>query len=482
MAERAVFGAVDIGASSGRVIAGIVTDEGIELVEVHRFGNATVEVDGSLHWDIDSIMTEVVTGLRRLVECYPDVISVGVDTWAVDYGLLDADGTLLGDPYAYRDPRTEAVVDAVHARVDVEALYTVAGLQFLPFNTIYQLVAEQNGPRWAVAATLLLIPDLIVQRLTGVRIAEITNASTTGLLDARTRAWSTVVLAALDIPADLLPELVEPGTVVGPVRADLGLPDSMVVTTVGSHDTASAVVGVPATTADWAYVSSGTWSLVGVELDQPVLTDASREANFTNEGGVDGTVRYLRNVGGLWLLEQCREVWRTDGDLETLLAAAAELPAGGPVIDVDSSELIAPGDMPARIAAAIQRTGAEPSDDPAMMTRCILDSLASAYALTLRRAAELSGRPVEVVHVVGGGAQNRLLCQLTADATGLEVVAGPVEGTALGNVLVQARAHGVLSGDLPALRRRLADSVELIRYAPSAESAQSAQSAQPPTG
>lgn len=470
MSEAAVFGAVDIGASSGRVIAGIVGPDRIELVEVHRFGNGAVGVDGSLFWPIESIMNEVITGLRRLVERFPAVISIGIDTWAVDYGLLDADGALIGDPYAYRDSRTDAVVARVHEQIDFDQLYAVNGLQLLPFNTVYQLAAEQDGSRWSRAATLLLIPDLIIQRLTGVAVAEITNASTTGLLDATRRTWSSAVLAAVSIPDGLLPPLVEPGQVIGPVLADHGLPEGLVVTTVGSHDTASAVVGVPASGDAWAYVSSGTWSLVGVELDAPVLTDASREANFTNEGGVDATIRYLRNVGGLWLLEQCREQWSADGDdrsLSDLLAAAGDLEAGGPVIDVDDAGFIAPGDMPARVVAATRTLDAPITDDPVQITRCILDSLAAAYARTIDRASGLSGRAVDTVHVVGGGAQNALLCQLTADATGRDVVAGPVEATALGNVLVQARAHGVIDGDLADLRRRLAGSVELTTYAPS---------------
>ena len=470
MSEAAVFGAVDIGASSGRVIAGIVGPDRIELVEVHRFDNGAVEVDGSLFWPIESIMNEVITGLHRLVERFPAVISIGIDTWAVDYGLLDADGALIGDPYAYRDFRTDAVADRVHEHLGFDRLYAVNGLQLLPFNTVYQLAAEQDGSRWTDAATMLLIPDLIIERLTGVAVAEITNASTTGLLDATTRTWSGEVLDAVSIPAQLLPRLVEPGQVIGPVLADHGLSDALVVTTVGSHDTASAVVGVPASDDAWAYVSSGTWSLVGVELDEPVLTDASREANFTNEGGVDATIRYLRNVGGLWLLEQCRERWRADGDdrsLSDLLEEAGELEAGGAVIDVDDATFIAPGDMPARIVTATRALDTPLTDDPVLITRCILDSLAAAYARTIDQASQLSGRAVDTVHVVGGGAQNALLCQLTADASGRDVVAGPVEATALGNVAVQARAHGVIDGGLADLRRRLVGSVELTTYSPS---------------
>lgn len=476
--DGVVFAAVDLGASSGRVMAGVVTGTvttgvGVELVEIHRFSNGARDVDGSLCWDFETIWTEVITGLRALCARFDNVVSIGVDTWAVDYGLLDDHGRLLGDPYAYRDARTTPVVDQVHAKIDFAELYAVCGLQFLPFNTVYQVAAEQAGPRWARADTLLLLPDLIGERLTGVRAAEITNASTTGLLDASTRTWSEHVLNRLGLDAALLPELVEPGTVLGPVLPEHGLPGGLVVTTVGSHDTASAVVAVPATNPRFAYVSSGTWSLVGLELAAPSLTAACRDANFTNEGGVDHTIRFLRNLGGLWLLEQCRETWRAEGDdrsLAELLAAAAELPTGGPVVDVDGAELIEPGNMPARIRAAGERAGSEPLDGAAGLTRCILDSLAQAYARTIDQASELTGQAVEVVHIVGGGSQNELLCRLTADACRREVIAGPVEATALGNVLVQARTHDALgpggSASLAELRRALAGSVPLKHYLP----------------
>jgi len=457
-----VYAAVDLGAGSGRVMAGILEGQRIRLVEVHRFDNVPVVLDGHLHWDVDRLWQQVLTGLRMLLQRWPGATSIGIDTWAVDYGLLDRYGELLGPPYCYRDDRTEAVVPEVHAAITPERLYRITGLQFLPFNTVYQLAAEQRSERWARARSLLLLPDLLAHRLTGVAVAEVTNASTTGLLDATTRTWSDEVLAAVGVDRGLLPDLVEPGTTIGAVRPELGLPPVPVVA-VGSHDTASAVVGVPAG-EHFGYISSGTWSLVGVELDAPVLTEASRRANFTNEGGVDATVRYLRNVGGLWLLEQCRQEWGdTVGDLPELVAAAAELPSGGPLLDVDSADLIAPGDMVRRITAAAP--GGLP-DDPVTITRCILDSLADAYARTISQAEGLAGRVVETVHLVGGGAHNRLLCQLTADASRRPVVAGPTEATALGNVVVQARASGALTGGLPDLRRIVATSAASTRFEP----------------
>jgi rhamnulokinase len=361
----------------------------------------------------------------------------------------------------------------VHRRVDPARLYAINGLQFLPFNTLYQLVAEQRGPLWGRVRQAVLLPDLLAYWLTGELRTEITNASTTGLLDARTRSWSAELLEALEIPADLFPPLVEPGQVVGTlqpeVAAQTGLAASTTVVAVGSHDTASAVVGVPAADRRFAYVSSGTWSLVGVELDQPVLDEDSRHANFTNEGGVDARVRYLRNVGGLWLLQESLRTWREAGqpaDQDSLLAEAARLPSGGPVVDVDAGEFIPPGDMPARIRAACEAAGQHSPDTPGAVVRCILDSLANAYARTVAEAGKLSGHPVEVIHIVGGGCQNELLCQLTADLSGLPVLAGPVEATALGNVAVQARAAGRLSGTLEDLRSALRSGLSLQPYQP----------------
>jgi len=437
-----VAAAVDLGASGGRVMAGVVDGDDVRLETVRRFPNGCEEVDGHLRWDVDRLFAEVEAGLAAV----PDAESVGIDTWGVDYGLLDEDGRLLAPPVAYRDDRTAAVVDAVHARVPPEELFGINGLQFLPFTTIYQLAAEPLLDR---AAHALLIPDLLAHRLTGELGTEITNASTTGLLDVHTRGWSRELFDRLGLRHDLFPPLQAPGERRGGR-----------VVTVGSHDTASAVVGVPATTDRFAYVASGTWSLVGVELERPVVTEAARAANFTNEAGVDGRTRFLRNVGGLWLLQECLREWGRD-DLQALLTEAAALPAGGPTVDVDDDRWIPPGGMPERIATAAGRPL-----DPAQTTRCIVDSLAAAYARTVHQAAELAGTQVEVIHVVGGGAQNELLCRLTAEAAGIPVLAGPVEATALGNVLVQARTLGLVPASLEALRARQAATTPLRRYAP----------------
>jgi rhamnulokinase len=469
----AVFGAVDIGASSGRVVAGVLDDDGLRLEVVHRFANATTTAQGHLRWDLSGLFAEVLRGLAALAARYPGVRSVGIDTWAVDYGLLGTDGRLLAEPVAYRDSRTDAVLDLVHARVDPARLYAVTGLQFLPFNTLYQLTAERQGPLWPRVAQALLLPDLLAYWLTGERRTEATNASTTGLLDATSRTWSPELFEALGLPLDLFPPLIQPGETLGPLLPEVmqrtGLDPSTTVVAVGSHDTASAVVGVPADGRAFAYVSSGTWSLVGLELDAPVLTPASRAANFTNEGGVDGRTRYLRNEGGLWLLQESLRTWAETGgplDQDVLLAEAAALPPGGPTFDVDAPDLIAPGDMPARIQRAVAGAGQQPPDSPAAVVRSILDSLAVAYARTTAEAEVLAGQRVEVVHVVGGGSRNALLCQLTADLSGLPVLSGPVEATALGNLAVQARAALLLPADLESLRRSLRSGLVLETYRP----------------
>ena len=448
--------AIDLGASSGRVVVAEVGPSQLSLTEVHRFSNGPVTLPDGLHWDVLGLYREAVDGLRRA----GPVHTIGIDSWAIDYGLVDGTG-LVGNPFHYRDGRTDSVIDKVHARLPFAELYALNGLQFLPFTTLYQLAAEQ---RLQPGQTLLLIPDLLAFWLTGAVGAEVTNASTTGLLDVRTRFWSAAVLSALDLPAGLLPALRQPGDPIGPVRPEVGVTGDVIA--VGSHDTASAVVAVPMETERAAYISLGTWGLVGVELAEPVLSEASRDANFTNELGVDGRVRYLRNVMGLWLMQESMRAWglRTD-DLPRLLAAAAELPRQ-PVFDVDDPGLLPPGDMPARLAALIAESGERPPRDRPHLVRCILDSLAVALARTVHDAARLSGRVVEVVHVVGGGAQNTLLCQLIADACGLPVIAGPVEATALGNVLVQARAHGTLTGSLEDLRALVRATHVLRRFEP----------------
>jgi sugar (pentulose or hexulose) kinase len=450
------FAAVDLGASSGRVMVGRVGPGSLSLAAVNRFANEPVRAGGTLYWDILALYRGVLEGLRLA----GPVDGIGIDSWAVDYGLLDATGALLGNPVHYRDTRTDGAAAQVAAVVGEDKLYALTGLQKLPFNTIYQLVAAAGTPQFEAARQLLMIPDLLAYWLTGERGAEFTNASTTQLLDLRTGEWATGLMSSLGIRPALFPPLRAPGTVIAPVLPSLGIgtPD---VIAVGSHDTASAVVGVPAAAEKFAYISCGTWSLVGVELDAPVLTEASRLANFTNEGGVDGTVRYLRNVMGLWPLQECLREWGSP-DLPALLREAAAVPAFQAVVDLDDPIFLPPGDMVGRLTQVSERAPAGPAE----IVRCILDSLALAHRRAVRQAQELSGRHVDAVHIVGGGARNELLCQLTADACGLPVLAGPVEATALGNVLIQARAAGAISGDLSALRALLRQTQQIVRYEP----------------
>lgn len=454
--------AIDLGASSGRVVVAEVGAGRLDVREVHRFPNRPVRLPSGLHWDIVGLYGHVIDGLQKA----GPVLSIGVDSWAVDYGLLDRNGALLGTPYHYRDSRTASAIDKVHDRLPHVDLYAVNGLQFLPFNTIYQLAA--HDPEQLAVGTLLLVPDLLTHWLTGSVAAEATNASTTGLLDVRTRQWARGVTDALELPPNLFPPLRHAGEIVGPllqaVRDETGLAGSTQVVAVGSHDTASAVVGVPMDAERSAFISLGTWGLVGVELDAPVLTDDSRRANFTNELGVDDRIRYLRNVMGLWLLQESMRTWdRTD--LGALLAVAAEVP-GGVTFDVDDPRLLPPGDMPSRICTLLAERGAPHPEGPAQVVRAVLDSLAEALARSVHDAAGLSGQRVDVVHVVGGGAQNALLCQLLADACALPVVAGPVEATAIGNVLVQARSYGTITGDLEELRLLVRETQRLRRFEP----------------
>jgi rhamnulokinase len=474
--------AVDLGASSGRVMLGRVgpgVADGLELTEVARFRNGGVRLPDGLYWDVLGLYVDILAGVRtaarKAASAGARLSGVGIDSWAVDYGLVGPAGELRGNPRHYRDSRTQGVLDDVHAKLDPARLYEISGLQFLPFNTIYQFAADLDRDARALdGVQALLIPDLLGYWLTGVRAAEETNASTTGLMDARTGDWSPEIVQALGLPAGLLPDVVPAGRVLGEVlpevRAELGIDFALPVTTVGSHDTASAVVGVPADATRFGYISCGTWGLVGVELDAPVLTEESRRANFTNERGVDGTVRYLRNVMGLWLLSESLRTWSLGGldlDLTDLLVAAAALPPGGPRIDPDDPVFLPPGDMPERIVRASRNTDRPIVDaQPEVVVRCILDSLAAAFADAVLEAEQLSGHAVDVVHLVGGGSQNALLCQLTADAAGKPIVAGPVEATALGNLLVQARTHGAVLGDLAALRARVRAATRLHRYEP----------------
>ncbi|GAB3285829.1 rhamnulokinase [Kineosporia babensis] len=465
--------AVDLGATSGRVILGTVEGGGLRMRHVARFANDPVQLTDGLHWNVLELYQQVLAGLATAERQSPgEILSVGIDSWAVDYGLLRG-GALLGVPYHYRDERTARGVEAVHDRFLASDLYRRNGLQHLPFNTVFQLASEQG--LLEVAERMLLIPDLLTFWLTGAEVAERTNASTTGLLNPRDGKWDKELLTALSIPGSLLPDLVEAGTSVGPLRANAAsvVGRALDVVAVGSHDTASAVVAVPNTGRDFAYISCGTWGLVGLELDEPVFSDAAREANFTNEGGVDGRIRFLHNVMGLWLLSESVRSWdrlanssQRSSNLEQLLAEAEEAPVPAAVFDVNDPRFMAPGDMPSRIAAWYAEHDLPAPSTPPQFARAIIDSLAQAFADSVLKAAQIAGHPVRIIHIVGGGAQNRMLCQATADRSGLPVLAGPVEATAVGNILVQARTAGLVEGGLAELRAVVAQAFTPIRYEP----------------
>jgi rhamnulokinase len=458
LTEAAAYAAIDLGASSGRVLTGRLDGGVVTLTEHHRFPNRPVRLPSGLHWNLLTLLAESLGCLR---EAGP-LRGIGIDTWGVDYALLDDRGRVLGLPFHYRDGRSDAMVERAFARMSREEQYAVTGIQTMPINTVFQLLADEGTAALDAAARLALVPDLLALWLSGVAANERTNASTTGLLDARTGEWSRDVIARLGLPDRLFGDLVEPGTLLGPALPahDLG---PVPVYAVAGHDTASAFVAAPVRDEHAAILSSGTWSLLGVELPGPVLDDAARDANLTNERGVDGTTRLLKNVMGLWLEQECARAWQLDH--AELFRAAGAAPAGGPLFDPDDEGFLHPCDMPARIADVCARAGQAAPAGPGPIVRSILESLACKYRLVLERLEHVSGRDVQRIHVIGGGARVELLCRLTADVTGRDVLAGPVEATAMGNVLVQARAAGEL-GSLADIRAVVAASARPVTYTP----------------
>jgi rhamnulokinase len=462
--------AVDLGATSGRVMLGHVGPDQLSVEAVHRFSNDPVRITDGLHWNILELYRNLLIGLRKAVVEQPDLAGVGIDSWAVDYGLVSGD-RLINNPFHYRDERTARGVDLVHKIADHASLYATNGLQFQPFNSIYQLAVDQKAGVIDDTTRMLMLPDLLGFWLTGEQIGERTNASTTGLLDVSTGSWNATLIDKLSLPRSLFPSLVDPASRVGSLRDDVAaeVGAALDVIAVGSHDTASAVVGVPMTEPGAAYISSGTWSLVGIELDRPVLTEESREANFTNEGGVDGKIRYLRNVMGMWLLSESIRTWAREGvtlELTTLLAQAAAITTPVAIFDANHPSLLPPGDMPKRITELCVAAGTAAPNSPPEFARSIVESLAEAYATAIDDAERLSGSKINIVHIVGGGSQNTLLCQLTANRTGRRVLAGPVEATAIGNVLIQGRAAGLVDGELSELRGLVARTFPLAEYQP----------------
>ena len=449
--------ALDLGAESGRGLLGKFDGGRLSLEEVHRFPNGPVKMLDTLHWDIPRLFAEMKDSIRRAVASGASLDGIGIDTWGVDFGLVGRGDTLLGNPVHYRDARTEGMMEAAFRAVPRERIYEITGLQFLPFNTIYQLLAMRTAgsPLLDVAETLLMIPDLFAWLFTGRRVGERTDCSTTQLLDPRNGNWSDELCSALNLPRLILPELIEPGTVIGPLRAsvaeELGVRGPLAVIAPGTHDTAAAVAAVPAVgkivgaPPDWCYLSSGTWSLLGVEVPRPIINATTQKYNFTNEGGVAGTTRLLKNIMGLWLVQECRRTWSRGGrewSYEEIVAAASAARPFASLIDPDDVSFLHPGDMPARIREFCEKTGQAPPKDEGAVVRTAFESLALKYRWTVERLEEILDTSIKTIHVVGGGSRNALLCQFTADACGRPVHAGPIEATAAGNVLMQMIARG----------------------------------------
>ncbi len=460
--------AFDLGASSGRAFIGEIRSESpdnstgatadapgvrkLHITEIHRFPNVPVQIGGHLHWDTPMLLREIKTGIRKAFQAGYRPESCAIDTWGVDFGLLDRNGELLGIPYHYRDRQTEGLVEEVSALVGAERLFRESGLQFMPFNTLYQLYAmkKAGSPKLDLAETLLLTPDLLSYFLTGRRVCEFTMATTTGLFDPGRGAWNSALMEQLGIPSTIFPDPVPPGTVIGEltaeVCAELDVPPIKTIA-VASHDTESAAAAVPADSPAFAYLVSGTWSLLGTQMAKPLLTPAVLERQFSNEGGVDGTYHLLKNIMGLWILQECKRKWEQAGEAYTfaeLVELAERAKPLRSLIDPDDLRFMNPADMPEEIRAYCRETGQPVPDSPGAFVRCILESLALRYRQVLEQAEELTGSRFAGLHMVGGGIQNELLCRLTAEAIGRPVWAGPVEASAIGNLLVQLRTGGWL--------------------------------------
>jgi rhamnulokinase len=465
--------AYDLGAESGRALLGKFDGQRLQLEVVHRFPNGGVPTLDSLHWDILRLYQEILIGLRKAAAEHGELASVGVDTWGVDFGLLGRGGVLLGNPRHHRDPHTDGILDIAYGIVPKAEIYAKTGIQFMRFNSLWQLLAMKraDSPLLDVAETFLMIPDLLHYWLTGMKVVEYTNASTTQMIDPVTRAWAGDLVNAFGVPQKILGTIVQPGTVLGPLRnqvvSQTGL-SAIPVIAPATHDTGSAVAAAPARGDSWAYISSGTWSLMGADVKKPVTHAKALEYNFTNEGGVDGTIRLLKNIMGLWLIQECRRTWENEGTsytYEALTRMADEAPAFGPIVNPDDDSFILPASMPRAIADFCRKTGQAAPATPGAIVRCALESLALRYRWTLEKLEELTGKRLDVIHIVGGGSQNALLCQLTADACNRVVVAGPVEATAIGNVLIQAVGLRLID-NLAQARDVVRESFEVREFAP----------------
>jgi rhamnulokinase len=469
------YAAIDLGAESGRVLVGSFDGAKLTLDEAHRFPNTSVRLNHTggetLHWDVLRLWNDIQEGLAKAMAQHGELSGIGVDTWGVDFGLLDANDQLIGNPVHYRDARTDGMMEAAFDIVPREEIFASTGLQFMQLNTLFQMMALKHSSQLETTKTLLLIPDLLNFWLTGEKLSEYTIASTTQMLNAQTRQWDEELLGKLGLPTHILTDIQPAGAERGKLRDSLAARLGAKTTPVyapGCHDTASAVVAVPADSGNWAYLSSGTWSLMGLELAQPLINDQVALYNFTNEGGVGNTIRFLKNIAGLWLVQECRRAWARAGheySYAELTEEAAGQAGGTAFINPDASDFLAPASMPDAIAEYCRRTGQNAPQSVGASVRCCLESLALKYRWVLERLEELSGQKIEVLHIVGGGTQNKLLSRLTADCIGRPVVTGPIEATATGNILTQAMARGELK-NLAEIRQIVRASFPLETFEP----------------
>ena len=467
------FLAFDLGAESGRAVVGTLHNGKLELNEKHRFPNPTGRMRGHLHWNLLQQWEELKTGLRKVAAEKIQIAGIGVDTWGVDFGFIGKNGEILGNPYHYRDSRTDGLMEKTFQRVPRSEIFQATGIQFMPINSLYQMIAMVQKQDWPLqqAETMLFVPDIFNYLFTGLRKSEFSIASTSQMYDMHQNAWATDLLGKLEIPVGILPEVVPSGTVLGPLLDDVAKEcDCGPIPVIAPclHDTASAVAAVPAQGNDWCYISSGTWSLMGVEIPTPIINEKSLKYNYTNEGGVGGTIRLLKNIMGMWLIQECRRHFRKEGYEHTyaeLTQMAGRAKGFTSLIDPDYPPFLSPGDLPVKIEQYCRLTKQPTPATRGDFIRTCLDSLALTYRRTLEGLEDLIGRKIGVIHIVGGGCQNELLNQMTADATGRLVIAGPVEGTAMGNILVQAMAVGVVK-DLSEARSIIRASFLVKRFEP----------------
>lgn len=474
MAEIRKYIAVDLGAESGRVILGSVSDSKMAMEEIHRFDNKPIEQFGSLRWDFNNLIKEIKSGIEKAAKAQTSQIwGIGIDSWGVDFGLLDADGKLIENPFCYRDSRTDNMMEKAFELMKKRDIYENTGLQFMQFNTLYQLLAMHQAGSIALAKAvdLLFIADLVAYHLCEKKFAEFSLASTSQLMDTRDGKWSEAIFKNLSLPISIMPKIIKPGKVIGQLTAKIGTQlkcGSVPVIAVASHDTASAIAAVPAENNNWAYLSCGTWSLIGVEIPEPIINDKTFDYEFTNEGGVENTICMLKNIMGLWLLQECKRQWLKEGtDLsyEKITDLASKAKPFAAYIEPDCSDFLSPGEMPKRINNYLSSNGLEPIEDKGQLIRAILESLAIKIRQTIDKIEDITNKNIDCVHMLGGGIQNELLCQFIANATGKKIIAGPIEATAAGNILMQAKATRQIQS-LNQIREIVRNSFELKEYLP----------------